>query len=540
MSTNTLSGKPLWSLAAIFGALTVLVHIPFVIRYDLYFQSGIAVEALQCKRMCGGELSLYTWATDYGGLSPIQFFGAALFRIFGFSIPLAGLVSLITWALGIALLVGYVAACLGKRAGIGAGISLAVGMPFFLMYSTQYFRATYDHMPLFIGGFLWLTTLSMRRGPQSRLSVLIAFLMGWCWYMNKQVLVVWASIGIVLLLLPEGRKYMASFLRSRFAIFAAIAFLVGYSPELLYKIGFFDHAGRQGDSSSFFSLAAPDLMLRNWYMMFRSIPTYFDADPWSRMPEGVHYLNHMENWESFPLHASDTIGIIGAFLVIGYMLQSLVNAYKEKNLALLLLTAIPVVSAIMIVTAAKSGASYYNIRRYLLPSGILFVTWLGVRLSHEITLRRWAISSILGLTLLISAFHQVELLDAPDQLVDYRRTIDEIEKGGFTHGLSWYSFSPTLTALCNERVIFGVIDFSIQSPYQGSVLAQDELAIVWPARSAPPFEFAQQLFFGGVKFRDDAAKVLPERVSFFGQNYVRTREPRIVGELGWAPYRKAP
>jgi hypothetical protein len=529
----------LW-LAVGFAALDILVNVPFLFRYDLYFQSGIAVEALQCKRMWGGEISLYTWATDYGGLSPAQFLFCILFRVFGFSIPLAGLFGLITWAIGIGLLIGYVGMCLGKRAAIGSGVALAIGVPFFHMYCTQYFRSTYDHIPLFIGGFLWLTTLALRRGPQSRFSILVAFLMGWCWYMNKQVLIVWVSIGAVLLSLPEGRRYIVAILRSRMALYCAMAFLIGYSPELLYKLGFFDHEGRKSDAGAFFGIASPELMLRNWYMLFHCLPTYFNADPWSRAPEGVHYLNHMENWESFPLQASDTVGIISAFLVISFMLQRLMRSYREKNLAVLLLTVIPVMTAIMVVTAAKSGAGYYNIRRYLLPSGIVFSTWLGIRLSHELAARRWVVSGVLGLTLAISAFQQVELLQDPDQLVDYRRTIEDIEKSGYRYGLSWYSYSHTLTALCDEHVIFGVIDFSIQSPYQRPVLEQDIIVVVWPAKNPPPFEFAQQLFFGGVRFRDDRARELPENVSFFGQGYTRIGEPRINGELGWAPYRKGP
>lgn len=538
-AADKLNRRGIIKLSVLFGALNILIHIPFLFRYDLYFQSGIAVEALKCKRIWLGDFSVYTWATDYGGVSPLEFLFTVLFGVFGFSVTLASALGLVVWSLGVGFLVGYVAACFGKRAAIGAGWALAVGVPFFLMYSTQYFGATYDHLPLSIGLFFWLAVLAVRRGPQSRLPILAGLLMGWWWYMFKQVLIVWVSILVVMLIVPEGRGYLSKFLRSRMAIFAAIAFLVGYSPELLYKAGFFDHEGRKSDATGFFGFASPSLMARNWYMMFRCIPAYFNADPWSRAPEGTHYLNHMENWESFPLDASDTVGIVAAFLVIGYTLQMLRRSYREKNLEVLLLAIIPVVNVIMIITAAKADGSYYTIRRYLLPSGIVFMVWLGIRLSRDWEARRWTTAVVLGLTLLISAVHQLQLLQTPDELADYKKTVQEIEKSGYRYGISWYSYSHTLTALSAERVVFGVLDHSIQNPYQKSVLEQDVMAVVWPAVSPPPFEFAQKLFFGSVRFKDDTVKVTPERWTILGQEYQRVAEPRFNGELGWAPYRRA-
>ena len=49
-----------WS--ALFGLLTVVLRIPFVLRYDLYFQSAMAVEALQCKRLWHGEFSAISYS----------------------------------------------------------------------------------------------------------------------------------------------------------------------------------------------------------------------------------------------------------------------------------------------------------------------------------------------------------------------------------------------------------------------------------------------------------------------------------------------
>ena len=70
MDTNAMSRKQLWGLAALFGGLNIVIHIPFLFRYDLYFQSDLAVCHLMAKRMLSGEFSIYNWGADYGGIGP--------------------------------------------------------------------------------------------------------------------------------------------------------------------------------------------------------------------------------------------------------------------------------------------------------------------------------------------------------------------------------------------------------------------------------------------------------------------------------------
>ena len=165
---------------------------------------------------------------------------------------------------------------------------------------------------------------------------------------------------------------------------------------------------------------------------------------------------------------------------------------------------------------------------------------LGTCLSEAWSTRRWVVSSVLALCLAISAFHQYQLLQSPDELADYRRTAREIVDAGYQYGISWYSYSHTLTALSDEHVKFGILDFAQQSPYHIAAFTQAVVAVVWPSMQPPPFEFAQTLFFGGVRFKQDGVQVLPPQVNLLGTNYQRMGEPHIVGELGWAPYRKRP
>ena len=538
MEAKLTSPRQLWGWATAFGGLNILIHIPFLFRYDLYFQSGIAPGYLIPKRMLLGEFPIYTWGTDYTGMGPLEFLAAGLMAIFGPSIPLASFVSLLAWGAGVGLLVAFVGEFFGKGPMMASGAALAIGMPFYLTYNTQPNFSSYSMLPLVIGGFLWLTILILRRGPQSWLCALTALIMGWCWYANKHAVVVWLAAGVALLVMAPGREFLRAFVRTRMLWICVAAFLVGYSPEIFYKLGVIPHEDRVSDAQGFFQLASPEQIAANWYMMFRCLPTYFNADPLSRAPCGVHYLNHMENWESFPLSPVDTVGLMAAAIVLGYGIKLLKQGYQEKNFPLFLLCMVAVVSVVAILLAEKSSASYYAIRRYLLPAGIIFLVWLGIRLSVAWSARQWIVSGVLALCLATSAMHQYRLLQLPDELADYRRTAKEITDAGYESGITWYSYAHTLTALSDERVKFGILDFSQQSPYQQAATTAAVVAVVWPAVQPPPFEFAQKLFFGDVRFKQDGVQKLPENINLLGAPYQRVNEPRLVGELGWAAYRK--
>ena len=534
-----LSGRELCKWSVGFGLIYVLLHIPFLSRYDLFLSSGNAQCYLMMKRILSGELYIYQWAGDYTGMGPVDFVTALLFAIFKPSLALCTFVNLLFWGLGISLLVASVGLCLGKRAAIGSGCALAIGMPYFLKFTIVPYGSGYNLTAAYVGLFVWLTILLLRRGPQSWLCVLTALIMGWYWYALKNVLVVWLAIGAAMMALTQGRDFLKRFVRSKMLVFSAVAFLIGYSPEIIYKIGFIASAAeRTKDSTTFLGIASPDLMVRNWYMTLRCIPAYFDADPWARSPEGVHYLNHMENWESFPLNPVDMIGILAAFVVISFCLRMAIRNYHEKNIEVFILAICPFVTFFTVLIAARSGGGYYGIRRYIMPAGVVLLAWLGVYLAQAMKAWNWGVSVLLAATLVASAFHQVGMHGLPDELVDYRTTLEDIEANGYKYGMSWYSFSHLLTTLSDEKVMFGIIDRTFQSPYQKPATEAETVAIVWPAVNPPPFEFAQTLFFGGVKFKDDAVRNPPETISILGHEYRRIGEPKIHGELGWAPYRK--
>ena len=532
------TARTAWGL--VFGAACFLFHLPFTFRYALYFGSDMAIVYLVPLRLLKGEYSIYLWGQDYMGLGPVDFITAGLFKVLGPSIPLAGMVNLFAWSVGIGLLVAYIGHCFGKRVMIVCGCALALGVPYFIKFSTQVYGTQYNMIPLALGGFMWLAVLLVQRGARSWLCAMTGLIMGWHWYADKLVVSVWASIGLTVVLLPEGRAFLREFVRSRMALFTLLAFLVGYSPELLYHLGVItDRYGHVEKAAHFFSLASPQLMASNWYMLLRCIPTYFDADPLSRASNGVHYLNHLENWESFPLSAVDTVGLIAAFLVISFVMRSAWESYQRKDFKVFMLAICPFVNVFLLVISTRTAGSYYNVRRYILTAGVTLVLWAGVLLAKSFETRRWRVSAVLILMFSISLWHQVQMLQFPDELADYRKVVNDIESRGYKYGMTWYSFAHTLTALSNEKIIFGILDRKFQSPYQQTVLAQDVVVLVWPPTTPPPFEYAQKLFFGGVILKSDSTpRSLPERLGVFGAEYQRIGEPISEGELAWAPYRK--
>src|SRR5437867_2321452 len=89
------------------GLAALIWRIPFILRYDLHFQSDFALFYLMSKRILVGEFPLYAWHQDYDGTLP-QFMTAGFFALFGSSIVLAGIVTACFWAVAIGLAAEFV------------------------------------------------------------------------------------------------------------------------------------------------------------------------------------------------------------------------------------------------------------------------------------------------------------------------------------------------------------------------------------------------------------------------------------------------
>lgn len=497
-----------WGLPLLFGMVATLWRLPFVFRYDLFFQTEGGVHYLMAKHILKGEFPTYFWEQDYAGTLP-HFVTAAFFALFGPSIPLASFVSVLTYAGAVALGVAFVRRFFGMQSAAMAGIFAAVGVPYGLKYTTVPPGSGYDFSLLVPFLFLWLAAIVHQRGWGAWRALAIGLLAGHCWYYNKQVLLSFATVGAVFIADVHGRKLLKEFLTSRWLALCGVAFLIGYLPEIVYRLS---HESKH----QLLGVASPGEMWQNLYWVFRVLPAYFDGDPLARLPEGVHYLQHNHS-ENFPQSALDFICIFIAWTVVVYILKRLAAAWREHNVAVLMLAAYPVINVLAIVFSRVAVGEYYGPKRYLFTSGIILLLWAGIQARECWEKRRWWMVAFLGLMVPISLVHQRDLLHMPDELRDYRAVVQQLRESHLHYGVTFYSYAFALTGLSDEDVIFAVLDYNQHEPYERVVAQQDMIALVYPTGRLSP----------------------PDRAKFFDRIFTREGGVHEAGELSWAVYKRA-
>jgi hypothetical protein len=497
-----------WFLPLLAGMAAALWKIPFVFRYDLYFQTEGGVYYLMAKHFLKGEFPSYMWESDYNGTLP-QAVVAAFFALFGSSIALAAFVSALAYAAAVALGVAYVQRCFTTRAAIGAAIFAVVGVPYSLKYTTVPAGSGYDFSLLVPFVFLWLAVVIYQRGWNFWRALVAGLLAGHCWYMSKQVLLSFVTIGVVFFTDVPGRKLLKELFTTRWLAVVAAAFVVGCLPEIVYKLS---HVPKH----NLLGVATPEQMWTSLYWLCRVLPAYFDGDPLARQPEGVHYLLHGLN-ENFPRSAVDFIGIFIAWAVVVYILKRCANAWREHNVAVLMLAAYPIINMLAVIFSSVAAGEYYAPKRYLYTSGIILLFWTGIKASECWGKKQFVMAGFLGLLLPISVVHQCELLNMPDELRDYRTVVQQLRENNLHYGVTFYSYAFALTGLSDENLIFGVLDYNQHESYERIVAQQDTLALVYPTGRLTP----------------------PEHAAFYNKPFTREGEAHEAGELSWIVYKRA-
>lgn len=491
------------------GIASLLCRIPYMIRYDLHFGGDFAVAYLMAKRILLGEFPIFFWEQNYQG-AVNQYLTAPFFAIFGPSIPLACFVTALLWAVTIGLTVSYVQRGWGMRPALLAGIALCVGVPQLHHYDTQPIASGYSLGMLFPVVFLWLAVLTVERGWTVGLCIAWGGVMGLGLYTSRQLLFSVLTVGLVMLSLPAGRQRLREFLKVRPVLFFLVAGFIGFFPELLHT----HNPNSPPPPANGF--ASPSLLLENFYFLMRTIPAYFDGDPLARLPEGVFYLFHNENVESFPRSAADMVGIIAAIITVHYVIKNFRKAWIEKNMPVLLLAGFPLVNAGLVLVSAASGGNYYNLRRYIVTSSLILLAWLGIKISNCLEKKRYLTASVLVLMLGLSAYHQVQNFSEPDQLADYRKLVAELDARGIRVAASVYSHSYVLTALSNEKLIVAPLDYKAYPKYLEAVAQAEVWAWIQPAQ---------------------APLAIPERMRLFNATYVRQGESKQIGFLQYVVYK---
>jgi len=504
-----------WLLGVLFGIAAVLVRVPFAFRYDLHFQSDSAIMYLMAKRVLKGEFSFYFWNQEYYG-TLVQLLTALVLAVFGSSIVIATLVTAVMYGLTVAIGTTYVSRYFGKLCGVGAGVVMAIGVPFMHHYTSMPADSAYTFSIMAAVILVFWGAGAVSQPVTVRRMGVFGFALGLGWYLDKHVLVAAAAIGLTYLITARGRVLLKSLFRSELLAVFGIAFLVGYSPELIYKV---TQKVRPPHPLALLSLASPEQVVQNTYWAGRGALAYFDGDPMSRTPEGVHYLQRNENVDSLPVSVADWLGVLAAAIVWLGALYFGIRAWRAQDHPQLLLAVYPFVNVALVIFAGVSQAAYYSARRYLFSASIFLFMWWGICIVRGMKQKRgWALSAVLSLVLVLSVVHQVIMLQLPDELKDYRSVAAELDKLGIHYAISWYSISHVMTALTNEKTVFATIDYGGYKVYQDEVLRQDQIGLVYPTRSGVP----------------------PEKVSIQQRAFVRTSPPSVHGELSLVVYQYAP
>jgi hypothetical protein len=503
-----------WPLPVTVGLFAWVLRIPFAFRYDLHFQSDFAVPYLSAKRMLDGEFALYFWNQEHYG-TLLQLLTAGIFLLFGPSITLAGILTAAFWALAIGLSVVFITQIYDARTAACAGIAAAIGAPYFHHYSGLPSEAGYTLPIVMIPIFLLLMNVLLRNGFTVTLSIWVGLLFGLCWYLNKQILLIAVTIAVALILTPNGRSLFRQLVQPRIVSLLVVSFMVGYTPEWLYKLR---RESKPSGTISLFSFASPALVMSNSYWTLRSLPAYFDGDPLARTPEGVHYLTRDENAQSMPSNVSDMPGVAAGVITLIAIVVYLVDACRQANAPRIALALYPIINIMFVILASVSHGSYYSVRRYLFTCALVLPIWLGIALAGAIRRRVRTLVGIVIVALGLSLFHQFRMLQLPDELRDYRAVVADMKARGEKCGLSWFSFSLVLTSLSNEQIVFGCIDRGGHSDYQDAIMRTSQFTLVYPAQVT------------GV----------PDRLQLFGREFRRAAAPRSHGELLATAYQAEP
>jgi hypothetical protein len=493
------------------GALAFLLRAPFLFRYDLHFAGDAATCYLMALRITQGDRPLYFYGQDYQGALE-AYVTAALFWLFGPSIPLAGAVSLLEWSLAVVCGTYLAVRGAGKAAGSLAGLVAAVGVPCTLHYVTVpywgYPSGLLLTMLLPLQAFFLL-----KRGPAPARSFLFGLALGLGWFTAKQCAPGVGAALLALALLRSPAWSLRGALRPAPLAAALLGALVGYSPELWYRL---HHEHR-----SFSGLAGPLTVWANVKALACALPAYFDGQPIARAPEATYFFSHYDPGQVWPAGPADVLAWGGAFAVVLYAGWRLVRAYRDSDPPLFLLGAVLAVNLAAVVVSSATDGDYLGARRYLYSSAVALSLWAGLLLAAVAGRGPWwwrGGALVLGALFLGRvAYHEAELLRAPDELRELSWAARDMREHGLDRGLAHFGYAYVINSLTDEQVIVASSDLERVPAYAAAAAAAGRLAVL--ERRYEP---------------------LRQKFSFEGSTYRLDGPPREAETFRWAPYRKVP
>ncbi len=432
-------------IAAFFGVLSFLIRIPFLFRWDLQFDGDAAVNYLMAVRISRGDNPLYTFGNDYQG-SPPFYLAGLLCKWLGPSIPVVSAVSLLAWSLAASLGVYLLTQGTSKFYGIIGGIVVVIGVPYTLHQSTMPFVG-YPLAVFWTMLVLLETHLMIEKGVSTLRFFLLGFTIGLGMYLGKQFIPAIPACVLALALF-RSRDFKKQPLL-RFGLGLMVGYLLGDSPDFYYRWFHRDYL-------RFSALAPLHMMLDNLHYLFKSIPAYFDAHFYSRAPVSGYFTSP---YYIYPRSFMDIFFSAIAALVVLFMGITIFDSFKAENYPMLLMTTTVFFNFLAVVLAQQSHGDFWEPRRYLYVSSIIFSVFLGVFFGRLMEWKgKWI--PLLGSLLLVLflsrvILHGVDLLDFPEQptITLAKQEIHVMDEWGINRGLGEWGAAYTIDALTNERII---------------------------------------------------------------------------------------
>jgi hypothetical protein len=203
----------------IFG-VAVFVRLPYLLFWDLFFNSDTAVLGLMARHFIRGDFSVYYWGEAYyGALDPLLL--APLFKIFGATPAVCQWIPFVFSLLILWIYYRYLCGILDTRSAHVSTLILALAPPAFF----QITHSVYNYTFILFFGIIHLSLFSrFLQGNRRKTFLLVCgFVMGFCWYYFRLIIVFWTAIILTWIAIRKSpddwlkiREKMAAIRFSRF------------------------------------------------------------------------------------------------------------------------------------------------------------------------------------------------------------------------------------------------------------------------------------------------------------------------------------
>ena len=490
--------------------LALLLHLPFVLRYDLHFQPDFAISVLMSRAIVmEGDRPIFFWAQSYLGTYGC-YLTALLFRLFGVSVVLAGLVSLVIWACGVGLATALAARLLGERAAWWTAVVAAIASPYANHYVTQPY-SSYETAPvlalLAIAGLAWAERRVGRPFDACTAAgwIALGLLLGFGWWTTRLFLPSLVAVALAVLLRGRWRGVVVQRAATGMVLLLLAAPLGGY-PERIHR----DRAHEFDADAPSFDLAGEAELATNFWQAVASLPAYLNGDPRARLPEGVSFAEALATGAEPPATGGvlplpvativDQLARVALAALLAAAIWTGVAAWRRRELALLALCLVPLVHLVLIGLSAQTAGGYYTARRYwfasLLVLPLLLANLVVVAEGTRHGAVRWGGRLLAGLVLVGSVATQARMLCLPDELGDYRLLTRDLSTSG-ERGVWMPTWNAWVVAALSGGTIDGVSNHYNRRPeVVERVALQDHIAVVLPTGMdfPPGFRILDRVF----------------------------------------------